>query len=414
MNYQDALDYVKLMSQNKIIEGTRNIENLCSLLGNPQKNLKAIHIAGTNGKGSVGTFIENALLENGYTVGRYTSPSVLNYRDKLSYNKKWISEEEFALITLKVKEKLSKTSLKPSLFDLETAIAFSWLNQKNCDFVIIETGMGGKDDSTNIIPKILSVITPIDFDHTAFLGNTLEEIAKHKAGIITNYAVSAIQQQEVKNVLLKTGFEVTFCEKATSATYSLNKTKFLYKNNFYEITMLGKHQVDNAVLALETLFKLQTLGYKIKLDEFVLKNAKWQCRFDLVSKKPVVLIDGSHNIQGILALKENINLYLKNKKLTFVVGILKDKPYKEIAKLMSPLASKIYTISSNNPRALDSSLLADEFRKYNKNTFNLKNLKTALNKAKDDENIIIFGSLSFMENIYEIIQEELCKDIIKS
>ena len=414
MTYKDSIKYINENSANKIIPGLSNMEKLCSLLGNPQKKIKTIHIAGTNGKGSVGAFIAQGLIENNYSVGRYISPSVLNYRDKLTYNNNWISEEEFASTVSEVKNIIEKSDCKPTVFELETAIAFYWLSKKNCDFAIIETGMGGRLDATNVTDKIMAVITPIAIDHTKFLGNTIEEIATEKAGIIKDIAISAKQQQNAENILVNHSKEITFVDKAKNISYSLEKTTFDYKNyNNIEITMLGKYQVDNACLAIEVLDKLNEMGCNINNIEKSLKNAQWSCRFQVINKEPLIIVDGAHNPHGIKALKENVELYLKDKDTVFITGVLKDKDYNTIAEIMSPLATKIYTIQSQNPRALQAEEYAKAISKYNENVESCKSILQAVKSALKYKNILVFGSLSFMEEIYHCFKEAIWKDTTK-
>lgn len=414
MTYKDSIKYINENSANKIIPGLSNMEKLCSLLGNPQKKIKTIHIAGTNGKGSVGAFIAQGLIENNYNVGRYISPSVLNYRDKLTYNNNWISEEEFASTVSEVKNIIEKSDCKPTVFELETAIAFYWLSKKNCDFAIIETGMGGRLDATNVTDKIMAVITPIAIDHTKFLGNTIEEIATEKAGIIKDIAISAKQQQNAENILVNHSKEITFVDKAKNISYSLEKTTFDYKNyNNIEITMLGKYQVYNACLAIEVLDKLNEMGFNINNIEKSLKNAQWSCRFQVINKEPLIIVDGAHNPHGIKALKENVELYLKDKDTVFITGVLKDKDYNTIAEIMSPLATKIYTIQSQNPRALQAEEYAKAISKYNENVESCKSILQAVKSALKYKNILVFGSLSFMEEIYHCFKEAIWKDTTK-
>lgn len=410
MTYNEAINYINKSSQNKIIPGLSNMKKLCTLLGNPEKKIKTIHIAGTNGKGSVGAFIAEGLIQNGYNVGRYSSPSVLNYRDKLTYNNKWISEEDLASAVNEIKELIENSDCKPTIFELETALAFYWLNKKNCDFAVIETGMGGRLDATNITDKILSVITPIAIDHTRFLGNTIEEIAKEKAGIIKDIAISSAQIPQVQKVLEDNGL-VTFVDNIDikNIRYDIYKTTFDYKEHKnIEISMLGKYQVENACLALEVLEKLNDMGYKISNIKDSIKNTQWLCRFQVINKKPLVIIDGAHNPHGAEALKENIDLYFKNKDIVFITGVLKDKDYDTIAKIMSPPARKVFTIQSDSPRALSAVDYAKVISKYNKNVTPCTSIKKAVNSALKYDNILVFGSLSFMGEIYNCFKEELC------
>ena len=414
MTYKNAIKYINENSANKIIPGLSNMEKLCSLLGNPEKKIKTIHIAGTNGKGSVGAFIAQGLIENNYNVGRYISPSVLNYRDKLTYNNQWISEEEFAKTVAEVKAVIDNSDCKPTVFELETAIAFYWLNKKNCDFAIIETGMGGRLDATNVTDKIMAVITPIAIDHTKFLGNTIEEIAEEKAGIIKDTTISSKQEKSVEQILINNSKDMTFVQSAKNISFTLDKTTFDYKNyKNIEITILGKYQVDNACLAIEVLEKIMELGFKINNIEKSLKNAQWSCRFQVINKKPLIIVDGAHNPHGIMALRENVEIYLKNKEIVFITGVLKDKDYNTISEIMSPFAAKIYTIESKNTRALSANEYAKAISKYNKNVESCNSILYAVKSALKYDNILVFGSLSFIEEIYKCFKEVIWKDTTK-
>lgn len=416
MTYKEALDYIKENSANSIIPGLSNMEKLCSLLGNPENKIKTIHIAGTNGKGSVGSFISHGLIENGYNVGRYISPSVLDYRDKFLYNNQWISENEFAETVSEIKDILSFSDCRPTVFELETAIAFYWINKKQCDFAVIETGMGGRLDATNVTDKILSVITPIAIDHTKFLGTSIEQIAMEKAGIIKDTAVSAQQISAVQNILQQNSSHITFVNNKDikNISYSTEETVFDYKNfKNVNIKMLGKFQVENACLALEALSKLSSMGYKISNLETSLKNASWSCRFQVINKKPLVIIDGAHNVHGINALVENIKLYLKGQNLVFITGVLKDKDYVKMAETFAPFAKKIYTVASDNPRSLAAEEYAKVIRRFNSNVTSCPSINSAINSALKYNNILIFGSLSFMGEIHSYFKEDLWKTTTK-
>lgn len=416
MTYEQALTYINENSQNKIIPGLDNMNKLCSLLGDPQNKVKTIHIAGTNGKGSVGAFIAAGLISNGYNVARYTSPAVLDYRDKFTYNNVPISKEEFSNITFQVKSKIESSGCKPTVFELETAIAFYFISTKNCDFAIIETGMGGRLDATNVCDKILSVITPVALDHTNFLGSSIEEIAEEKAGIIKDCLISADQDIAVKNIFLKHTQNAVFVDSSAikNVKYTLDKTTFDYKNHHnIEITMLGKYQVENACLAVETLEKLNSMGFSINNIASSLKNAQWQCRFQKISENPLIIADGAHNPHGIKALKENFNIYFKDKPTVFITGVFKDKDYNKMAEIICPYAFKIFTVNSHNVRALPAKEYAYAISKYNKNVQSFLSIQTAVKSALKYQNILVFGSLSFMAEIYDCFKEELWKDTTK-
>ncbi len=407
MTYAEALEYIGKNSQNQIIPGLDNMRALCALLGHPEKKMRVIHIAGTNGKGSVGAFIEAGLINSGFSVGRYSSPAVLDYRDRLTYNGEWISREEYAGVIEYISQKIENSGIKPTVFELETAAAFCWLFSKNCDYVIIEAGMGGKLDATNVTDKVLSVITPIALDHTAFLGNTIEEIAEQKAGIITGRAVSAQQPKEAQSILKAHSSDIVFVDNGDikNVKYGAEKTVFDYKSHKgVEINLLGAYQTENAALAIEAL---ESLGIR----NISLKNARWSCRFRILRQKPLIIADGAHNPQGIDALKKSLALYFGGREFVFITGVLKDKNYEYFAREMAPLAKMLITVETDNKRSLGAEEYADVIRKYNKNVKIAGTVKKALEMCGGFENILVFGTLTIMSELYSALGEDICADI---
>lgn len=378
------------MFYEKIELGLENMKKACTVLENPQNKLNIIHIAGTNGKGSVGEFISSNLISQGYKVGHFSSPAVLNYYDIWQINGKGISESDYNVLYDKVKNACENATQ----FEIETLIAFLYFSENKCDYAVIEVGMGGRLDATNIIEnKLLSVITPIDIDHTGFLGNTLYEIASEKAGIIKNSrCVSALQNSDAERALSEVSKDITFVKKPESIRYYYDKTLFDYKDyKDIEISFIGKYQVENAVLAIEALEAINLFNKN------GFKNAVWHCRFERINN---FILDGAHNIHGIKALEENIKIYLSDKKLTFITAIFKDKDYKSVAPI-GKYADKIYTVESKNPRCLSADDWADELRKYNNNVHSVGDIKKAVSLAKNDEAVLVFGSLSFMADAYK-------------
>lgn len=380
------------MFYEKIELGLENMAKACHTLNHPEKKLNIIHIAGTNGKGSTGALIAANLISQGFKVGHFSSPNVLEYYDIWQINGKNITEKKYTEL-LKIAQAACS---KLTQFETETIIAFLWFSIENCDYCVIEAGMGGRLDATNIADnKLVCAITPIDMDHEKFLGNTLYEIAAEKAGIIKGcHVVSAIQKDEAKKALTESAESIKFVNKAENIRYYGSYTLFDYKNyKNIQISLLGKYQVDNAVLAAEVL---KYMG-KFNVDGF--KNTIWHCRFE---KKGNFILDGAHNIHGIKALEENINIYLKSKNITFITGIFGDKDYKNTAPI-AKYAHKIYTIESSNPRCLSAQKWADELKKYNDNVTAVKNVKKAVNMARNDEAVLVFGSLSFMREVFNLV-----------
>lgn len=413
VDYLQAKDYIANGDNGKILLGLDRVRKLCEFLGNPQDKVKLIHIAGTNGKGSVGTFIASVLIASGYKVGRYTSPEVLNYRDKFSINGQWIKEEEFASLTDVISRFVDKMSVRPTPFEIETALAYYYFEQNDCDFAVVECGMGGTDDATNVADnKLLSVLTPVALDHTRILGDTLEKITKQKIGIVKNSPlVSAVQYSEVRSVLESEISDLTLVDenRIVNKKLSFEDTVFDYKEyKSIKIKMLGKFQCENAALALEVIDKLKEWGYKIDKVYEGMEKALWPCRFDLVSTEPTIIIDGAHNPHGALALRENIKYYLIENTIAFVMGVLADKDYESLVEITASLATSIYTVTPNCSRGLSAEKLAECVKLHNKNVQVMASIERAIDNALADgsEAIVIFGSLSFLSEVYKFLGGE--------
>lgn len=378
--------YNLIMFYDKIELGLGNMSRACNALDNPEKKLNIIHIAGTNGKGSVGELISTNLIFQGFKVGHFSSPSILDYYDLWQINGKNIARTDYD----RLYKRAYNACNEATQFELETLIAFLWFSEECCDYVVLETGMGGRLDATNAADKkLLCVITPIAIDHTEFLGSTIYEIACEKAGIIKdNKAVSAIQPAEAMKVL----GDIKYADKPYNIRYYDDKTLFDYKSyRNIEIPLLGKYQTDNAALAIEALEAID----RFDIEGF--KNAIWHCRFERINN---FILDGAHNPHGIKALEENIGIYLKNKKITFITGIFADKDYKAVA-YIGKYAYKIYTVESSNPRALSSEKWAGELSVYCRNVYAIGSVKKAVELSKNDETVLVFGSLSLMAEAYK-------------
>ncbi len=399
MDHTKALEYINDTKKLGIKPGAETTKRLLAVLGDPQNRLNAIHIAGTNGKGSTGAFIERGLIYNGYKVGRYFSPAVSDPRETLTVNGAAISPEEFAEAVTAVKNAAKISGTEPTSFEIETAAAFYWLDKKKCDITVIEAGMGGGLDATNTVKKILAVITPIAIDHSKFLGNTVEEIAQEKAGIITGAAVSSPQTDSVKRILEKRG-DITYANAPENVIYFPDRTVFDYKNNKnINIPLLGKNQAENAALAIEALERLGTMGYNIRIEN-AFEDTIWHYRFEKLSEEPLVFADAAHNPHGALSLAENIGLYRGNRSLALVTGVLADKDYRKMAEIMGPLADKVYTVTPKSPRALSSQELCSAYAPY-ADCEAAEDIASALDKAARYEMIVIFGTFTIMNDVYE-------------
>lgn len=422
MDFKEAVNYISEAEKYGIIPGLDSIKRLCRKLSDPQENLKIIHIAGTNGKGSAGTFIQSILAEAGCKTGRYVSPAVMDYLEIIQYNGQNITEDEFAGVISRVKDAAESIVEEgfphPTVFELQTAAAFLYFSEKDCDLVLLEVGMGGKTDATNVISRSeLSVITSISLEHMQFLGDSLEKIAAEKGGIIrqNGNAVTITQNPEVTDTLIK------ICEKKkasltiakiyniTDYSYSDGVQTFTYQNyKDLKISLLGKFQTENAVLAVEACHQLNKKGWCIS-EEHIRKGlaqARWPGRFEVIRKSsPVIIIDGAHNPSAAARLRETIDICFSERNITYITGTFKDKNYNEIARLTCKRARKIYTVSTEGKRALSAERLAEAVRPYNSNVKAVSSPEEAVRQCIEDraEIVIAFGSLSFLRKIKEYV-----------
>lgn len=419
MNYNEALEFIHSVSNYFCKPGLARIKALCESLGNPQNSLKFVHIAGTNGKGSFCAFLSSILKESGYKVGTYTSPFILRFNERIAINGEPISDNDLADITSQLSDICDFLEDKPTEFELITAIAFKYFKDKNCDIVVLECGMGGRFDATNIIESpCLSVITGVDFDHQNFLGNTISLIANEKAGIIkrntpclwcgnSEEAYKVIKDEaESKNSRL---YKIE--SKPEIKVFNLSRTVFDfedYKN--LEIGLLGTYQPINAANAIKAAKILTESGFNIPQKAIYsgLKNTVWPARFEKLSPLPIIF-DGSHNPQGVRAAKESVKLYFKDRKVNILSGVMRDKDYPIICKEISEIANKVYCVTVDNPRALESTEYKKEYEKLGINAEDYKCVKEALLSAIEDsiENripLICMGSLYMYSQIYETIK----------
>ena len=367
MNYTEALEYIHGISWTFCKPGLERIGELCERLGHPEKTLKFIHIAGTNGKGSTSSMLESVLRAAGYKIGLYTSPFIRVFNERMRVDGENISNDELASLTEYIKPIAELMEDKPTEFELITALAFEYFARHSCDVVILEAGMGGRLDSTNIIDtSVLSIITGIALDHTAFLGDTVEKIAAEKAGIIKR-GVPVLYggtDESAKSVIseradeMNAQFASVDYERLYVKDMSLDGTYFDF-DEFKEvkIKLLGSYQPRNAAIVLSAIQILRQSGFEIS-DIAVregLSSAEWQGRFEILSREPLMIFDGAHNPQGIEAAVESIRLYFKDQKVCIVTGVLRDKDYTHIAKMLATVASKAFTFTPDSPRALDAS-----------------------------------------------------------
>ncbi len=433
MNYTEAMAYIESLQCYGCVPGLANIEKLCKLVGDPQKALKFVHIAGTNGKGSVLAYVSTILQTAGYKVGRYISPTIQDYRERFQINGKMISRPALCTYLEQVKEAAEKMQAEddaqPTPFEVETAVSFLYFLDKKCDIVILETGLGGRLDATNVIPAPLcTVFSSISMDHMAFLGDSLEEIAVQKAGIIkdASHVVTCAQKEEVMRVLQETAaahgcsFSVADVKRASRIKYGIKKQSFCYEGcRNLTITMAGQYQIENAVLAVETVRVLGKEGFVVSEEQMRqgLLLTKWTGRFTVISQKPLVVADGAHNEDAAARLAESIRYYFADKRILFIIGILKDKEYDKILRQTAPLAEHIITVTPPNPaRAMSGFELAKEAGAYHERVTAADSMLEAVELsyllAGEDKNtvIIAFGSLSILGGLIHIVEH---RDMIR-
>ena len=423
MNYEEAMNFIQNTNKFGSVVGLDNIRELLERLGNPQDQLRVVHIAGTNGKGSTLAFLAGIFRESGYRAGRYVSPASFSYEERFRINEENISKKDLCFYMEKIKnvaEEMVKDGLShPTMFEIETALSFLYFLDKKVDVVLLETGMGGRLDATNVVKKpIATVIASIGMDHMQFLGDTLEKIASEKAGIIKegcpviSYDNTKEVNEVIKNKAKQMHAKVTFVNSAGIRVLqeSLNGESFSYRSSdgrWYEkieIPLLGRHQINNAALALETLNVIK--NYYCISDfqtEDGMRKTIWRGRIEILEREPMVICDGAHNPDGAKSLLSFLQNNFTNQRLIYIMGVLSDKDYEQMVQILAPSADKIYTVAPDNPRALSSRELCNCISKYHQNVEERQRLAECLSevrqKAEKDDVIIICGTLSFQNEL---------------
>ncbi|MBO5349332.1 MAG: bifunctional folylpolyglutamate synthase/dihydrofolate synthase [Clostridia bacterium] len=423
MNVQEYL--------NKFFKGTKGptlkaMEFFMDEFNHPEKNQKFIHIAGTNGKGSCVEMITNILIKEGYKVGKFISPHLVKYNERISINNKNISDEEIEELINKIDPKVNKYNSENNSnvtgFEFDTTMALLYFANNNCDFVVLETGLGGLFDCTNIVKPIISIITSIGYDHMWILGDSLTKIAEQKAGIIKENSETIYVEQEekdVNNIILKTCIEknnkLHLIQEKDISNYSYNKDfqKFDYKNNKdVLINLKGKKQIYNASICIECIEILKNKSYKIS-DESLragLKTVVHKARFETINNDPLIIYDGAHNIPAIENLKNTINMHYKNNEKIYIVSILKNKDYNSILKELLKDEKSIFIFTSGN--GFHEFVSKEELLTIAKSCTNNKNLyaeelEKALDLAKEKyktHTTFIVGSFYIYGNVEEYLK----------
>ncbi|MBU3134930.1 bifunctional folylpolyglutamate synthase/dihydrofolate synthase [Clostridium gasigenes] len=431
MKYEDAMKYITEVGNFGSNYGLKRTFRLLELLGNPQNKIKLIHIAGTNGKGSTTAMISKILMGNGYKVGMYTSPFLEEFEERIQINRVNIPKEKLANLMDELKIAVDKVIEEgynhPTEFEIITCLMFLYFYKENIDFGVIEVGLGGRLDSTNVITPIISIITSISYDHTNILGNTLTKISREKSGIIKECVPVVIfpQEEEVLKVIKSK------CKELNAPLHIINeidselieilqeekpyqKVKIKGIKNEYNIKLplLGEHQILNLSLAIKAIELLEK-NKKVKISKEILEKSLedvcWNGRLEVMKKSPLVVLDGAHNIQGITTLKQNIEKYFKYKNIYLILGILADKDVEEMIKVITPMAKEVYAVTPNSIRAELAEDLKNEVLKYNENCIAFEKYEYALNKAleiaKEDDIIVACGSLYMVGGMRTIIKK---------
>ena len=411
MLYKEALSYIMNISRYGSDYGLERMQMACDFLNNPEDSLKFVHVAGTNGKGSVTAYLTSILKENGYKVGTYNSPYIYNYRERFLINNEMASEELVAKYLEIVKntiEKLRENNTKYYLtaFEIETVAVFLMFKDVGCDIVVLEVGLGGRLDATNVIKnKELAIITAIGLDHCALLGNTYAEIAREKAAIIKDKAVTFAQSEDVMAEIKKVAKEIVVAPEAIVVSRDVDEGQVICIDGInYTTRLLGEYQAQNLSLAIAATEELKKQGWNISLKNTLkgVFNAKWPVRFDVkkVNDKYIVL-DGSHNPQGASSLVRTVKAYFNGKKIGFVIGMLADKDMEGVLKQLLPLSQKTTFIQSTSPRAATMDQLIDLAKKLGYESSKIENINDAIkeNLNSDLDVIIVCGSLTLFENI---------------
>ena len=420
MNAQEAIEYIHSFFWKGSIPGLSRTQELLRRMGNPEKKLKFVHIAGTNGKGSTAAMTASILQKAGYRVGLYTSPYIYRFNERIQVNGNQISDEDVASVTEYVKQYAEAMEEKPTEFELVTAIGFEYFARQNCDIVVLEVGMGGALDSTNVIdtPEV-AVITNIGLDHTDYLGDTVEKIAETKAGIFKQNGravvyrgtsgVEAVYEKicAERNISLKKADFDTLLLRARSLEgqiFDCGSRKGLF------LPLLGDHQLHNASVVLSIADSLVEEGWKITEQNIYdgIRDVSWPGRFDIVSKEPLFIIDGGHNPQCIDALVVNIRDYLADKRIIALSGVLADKDYGEMYRPMLPYIQEFVCITPPNPRKLEATELAEHLRRVGATATPCETIgdgvRLATQKAGKDGVVLCFGSLYTIGDIRNALQ----------
>ena len=419
MNITEALTYIRSVCWRGSIPGLSRTQELLRRMGNPEKKLKFVHIAGTNGKGSTAAMTASILRKAGYCTGLYTSPFLFRFNERMNINGADIADEELAEITEFVKPHAEAMADHPTEFELVTAIAMEYFARHRCDIVVLEVGMGGELDSTNVIdPPEVAVICNLGLDHTEFLGNTLEEIAQAKAGIIKPgcsavlYRGSPSVEAVFEEACKARGVEL--CKADVSALVSRSHSFAGQVFDFgsrkaLEIPLLGAHQLRNAAVVLTAVDCLIRRGWSISEENIRdgLRDVVWPGRFELLRRNPDVIVDGGHNPQCLEALAQNVRDYLAGRNITALTGVMADKDYTHMYETMAPLVTRFVAVTPDNPRAMPAEELKKILTSFGKPVTACasvsQGVEEALRQAGPQGLVLAFGSLYMVGDVRKTV-----------
>lgn len=440
-NYDKALDYLYSFVDYSLTKQLRyspekfnlqRMRDLMELLSNPQNNYPVVHVAGTKGKGSTSAMIAAVLQKAGYRVGLYTSPHLHDYCERIQINRKPVSHQRLVGMVNAIKPSVA-TVPEITTFEITTAIGFRYFAEEKVDIAIIEVGLGGRLDATNVVDPILSVITSLSYDHMNILGDTIEKIAIEKAGIIKRNKPVVIAPQgypEVNKVLddiaKKNNAPILFVEKDyqySSSKKSLRGQSFSITKKTgespyaatYLIPLLGHHQIDNAATAIAALEIIQKNGFVVTQKNLQdgFRTARWPGRFEIITVNPLVIVDSAHNVDSAAKLRTTVEEYLQNKRITLIFGASEDKDVQGMFEVLLPAADDIIVTKSIHPRAFEPENLAEIANELNRNVTVTQSIEEALrvvDKRKPDVAILVTGSIFVAAAAKEILKTKKSRD----
>ena len=408
VTYREAIEYINGVRWLGSKPGLERVSELLRRLGEPQKKLKFVHVAGTNGKGSCAAMLASVLRAAGYRTGLFTSPYLWRFNERMQLNGEPIGDDTLADVTARLKPQAEAMADHPTEFEMMTAAALLWYAEAGCDVVVLEVGLGGRFDATNVIeaPEV-SVIMNIGLDHTEILGDTPEKIALEKAGIVKPGCPCVLYQQTagvenvVRQVCAERGAPLRIADfSAIRPEFdSLEGQVFTYKNEPYAIPLLGAHQLKNAAVAIEAAGVLREKGWRIEQDalEHGLYAVSWPARFELLREEPPFVVDGGHNVQCAETVADNLLRYFPDQRRVLLLGVLRDKDVAGMLSVLAPAADAFVCVTPDSPRALPAEELAELLRPYGKPVTACggipEGVSEALAQAGDDAMVCAVGSL---------------------